>query len=122
MFSFPLIYLLIKCTFAGILNGGGKNKITGQFYEQNQKFRQTGINKVTGLCNQNHKKEGKNVEITFWPKKRLGKWSVGLSIAFVILILLKILSYNPMPTFSIAALGLAGFSIAFLINDLYAIF
>lgn len=44
------------------------------------------------------------------PKTCLGKWSVGLSIAFILLIGLGMLGYPvPMPVFGIAALGLAGF-------------
>ncbi len=44
------------------------------------------------------------------PRTQLGKWSAGLCIAFVILIQMKLWGLNPMPTFSIAALGLGGFA------------
>jgi hypothetical protein len=43
------------------------------------------------------------------PKTLSGKWSLGLSIAFIILIFFKILYSLHVPTFAIAALGLAGF-------------
>lgn len=46
------------------------------------------------------------------PKTTRGKWAVGLGLAFVILIALKILGAMPLPTFAIAALGLAGFVLA----------
>jgi hypothetical protein len=49
------------------------------------------------------------MKLTFLPKSTPGKWAVGLSVAFIILIWMKILSSLPLPTFSIAALGLAGF-------------
>ena len=52
------------------------------------------------------------MRLTFLPKSTLGKWSVGLSIAFIILIWTKIQYSFPMPTFAIAALGLAGFVIS----------
>jgi len=50
-----------------------------------------------------------NIKITLLPKNKLGKWSVGLSIAFIILIWLKIQFSIHVMTFAIAALGLAGF-------------
>jgi len=49
------------------------------------------------------------MKLTFSPKSTPGKWSAGLGIAFIILIAAKILGSLPLPTFSIAALGLAGF-------------
>lgn len=49
------------------------------------------------------------MKFSLLPKTRSGKWSVVLSIAFVILIYLKIRYPLPAPTFFIAALGLAGF-------------
>ena len=49
------------------------------------------------------------MEITLWPKTAPGKWSTILSIAFIILISLKIRLGIPLPTFLIAGLGLAGF-------------
>ena len=42
----------------------------------------------------------------------MGKWAVGLAIAFVLLIGAKIAGLMPLPTFSIAALGLAAFVLA----------
>jgi hypothetical protein len=45
------------------------------------------------------------------PKSLPGKWAVGLSLAFIILMAVKILSFLPLPTFAIAALGLAGFMV-----------
>ncbi len=50
------------------------------------------------------------MKITLLPKTASGKWAAVLSIAFIILIYLKIQYSLPMPTFSIAALGLAGFA------------
>lgn len=49
------------------------------------------------------------MKVTLWPKSDLGKWSARLSIAFIILISLKIMNAAPMPTFTIAILGLVGF-------------
>jgi len=48
------------------------------------------------------------MRLTFLPKTTLGKWSVGLSIAFIILIWMKIQYAIHLPSFAIAALGLAG--------------
>jgi membrane associated rhomboid family serine protease len=50
------------------------------------------------------------------PKTTLGKWAVGLSIAFIILIGMKIADYIhfPLPTFAIAALGIIGLIIGLL--------
>jgi hypothetical protein len=42
--------------------------------------------------------------MNFWPKTSSGKWAAGLSIAFIILMLVRIL-----PTPLIAVIGLAGF-------------
>lgn len=44
-----------------------------------------------------------------WPQSRSGQWSAGLSIAFIVLIMLKMMGALPFPTFAVAALGLAGF-------------
>jgi len=49
------------------------------------------------------------MKITLLPKNNLGKCSVGLSIAFIILIWLKIQFSIHVMTFAIAALGLTGF-------------
>jgi len=49
------------------------------------------------------------MKITLIPKSNLGKCSVGLSIAFIILIWLKIQFSIHVMTFAIAALGLTGF-------------
>jgi len=49
------------------------------------------------------------MRFTFLPKTKLGKWAVGLSIVFIILILAKMQGSIPIPTFAIAAFGLAGF-------------
>lgn len=49
------------------------------------------------------------MKMPFLPKSILGKWSIGLSISFIILIWLKIQFEIPVSTFLIAALGLAGF-------------
>ncbi|MGI6435815.1 MAG: hypothetical protein ACOX0F_10735 [Syntrophomonadaceae bacterium] len=54
------------------------------------------------------------MRITLWPQSRSGKWSAGLSIAFVVLFCLKLMALTPMPIFAIAALGLAGFVIGIL--------
>lgn len=55
-------------------------------------------------------KGNEEMKITVLPKTRVGKWSVGLSIAFIFLIGLGMLGYPvPLPVFGIAALGLAGF-------------
>ena len=57
------------------------------------------------------------MKLHFIPKTRLGKWSIGLSIAFIILIWTKIQYSIPMPSFAIAALGLTG-----LFTDIVAVF
>ena len=57
------------------------------------------------------------MKIAFIPKSTPGKWALGLGIAFIILIGLKILGLMPLPTFAIAALGLAG-----LVTSIVAIF
>ncbi len=49
------------------------------------------------------------MKFTFFPKTTLGKWAVGLSAAFIVFILLKMLGAMPLPVFAIAAIGLAGF-------------
>jgi len=54
------------------------------------------------------------MKITLLPKNNLGKWSVGLSIAFIILIWLKIQFSIHVMTFAIAALGLAGFIVSII--------
>lgn len=52
------------------------------------------------------------MKTTFTPGTRSGKWAVVLSLAFVILISLKIIGTMPLPTFAIAAIGLLGFIVA----------
>ncbi|HOJ11273.1 MAG TPA: hypothetical protein PK733_11860 [Clostridiales bacterium] len=54
------------------------------------------------------------MKITLVPKTALGKWSVILSIAFIVFIALKTQSFFPLPSFSIAALGLAGFVVGII--------
>ena len=54
---------------------------------------------------------GNGMKLAFLPKTLSGKWSLGLSIAFIILIFMKIQYSLPMPTFTIAASGLAGFAV-----------
>jgi hypothetical protein len=48
------------------------------------------------------------------PGTKMGKWSVGLGIIFIILIWLKIQFFLPVPVFAIAALGLAGFVLSLI--------
>jgi len=43
------------------------------------------------------------------PRTRAGKWALGLSVAFIVLITVKIIAFLPLPTFVVAALGLVGF-------------
>ena len=43
------------------------------------------------------------------PTTNNGKWASGLSLAFIILIIIKIVAFLPIPTFVIAIIGLAGF-------------
>lgn len=43
------------------------------------------------------------------PVTTSGRWSLGLSLAFIVLIAIKIIAFLPLPTFAIALLGLAGF-------------
>jgi hypothetical protein len=58
------------------------------------------------------KGEGKKVKTTFTPGTRSGKWSVVISLAFIVLISLKMNGTMPLPTFAIAAIGLIGFIVA----------
>ncbi len=50
------------------------------------------------------------MKIYLVPKNNLGKWSVGLSIAFIILLWLKMEFSIHLMIFIIAAIGLAGFA------------
>ena len=54
------------------------------------------------------------MKFTVLPKTRLGKCSVGLSILFIILILLKMQDSMPLPTFAVAVFGIAGFILALI--------
>lgn len=54
------------------------------------------------------------MKIALLPKTCLGKWSVGLSTAFIVLIWLKIQYGIHVMTFAIAVLGLGGFFIGIL--------
>ena len=56
------------------------------------------------------------MRFTFLPKSTIGKWALGLSIFFIIFISLKIQDSIslPLPTFAIAAIGLAGFIVAII--------
>lgn len=45
----------------------------------------------------------------FLPKTHAGRWALGLSVAFIVLITVKIIAFLPLPTFAVAALGLVGF-------------
>jgi hypothetical protein len=56
------------------------------------------------------------MRFTFLPKSTLGKCAVGLSIVFIIFICLKIQNAIslPLPTFAIAAFGIAGFILAII--------
>lgn len=46
------------------------------------------------------------------PETSAGRWSLGLSIAFIVLIWAKMQYSIPLPTFAIASIGLAGFIIS----------
>jgi len=54
------------------------------------------------------------VKNIFLPKTRLGKWSVLISIVFIILIWAKIQFGIPLLTFVIAAIGLVGFILSLI--------
>lgn len=54
------------------------------------------------------------MKLTLLPKTTPGKWSVGLSIAFIILIWAKIQYSIHILSFAIAALGLIGFFIGII--------
>jgi len=43
------------------------------------------------------------------PKTKQGTWAAALAIIFIIFILMKMMGLMPLPTFFIAAIGLAGF-------------
>lgn len=49
------------------------------------------------------------MKTTFVPKTSSGKWAFVISVAFIVLITLKIMGSMPLPTFGIAAIGLVGF-------------
>lgn len=49
------------------------------------------------------------MKTTVAPKTNAGKWAIGLSLAFIILISFKMMGRMPLPTFGIAAIGLLGF-------------
>ncbi|BDU10713.1 hypothetical protein AINA4_06340 [Aurantimicrobium sp. INA4] len=46
--------------------------------------------------------------MTFLPKTATGKWGFGLSLAFAVLFLLKVLARLPLPSMAIFAVGIAG--------------
>ncbi|TFH37012.1 MAG: hypothetical protein E4G93_01130 [Dehalococcoidia bacterium] len=48
------------------------------------------------------------MRVPLLPKTATGKWSVALSIVFIVSIWAKMKDSMPVPTFAIAALGLAG--------------
>ena len=48
------------------------------------------------------------------PTTKLGKWALWLSVAFIILITIKIVLWLPLPTFVLAALGIAGFIVGMI--------
>lgn len=52
------------------------------------------------------------MKTTFVPMTQSGKGAVVLSLAFIILISLKMNGTMPLPTFAIAAIGILGFLIA----------
>ena len=48
------------------------------------------------------------------PTTKLGKWALWLSVAFIILITIKIVLWLPLPTFVLAVLGIAGFIVGMI--------
>ena len=54
------------------------------------------------------------MKLTVLPKTRTGKWALGLSIAFIVLMGIKIPLFLPLPTPAIAVLGLAGFVVSLI--------
>jgi len=54
------------------------------------------------------------MRLTFLPKTLTGKWSIVISIVFIILIWTKIQYSIPIPTFAIVALGLIGFIVSII--------
>lgn len=54
------------------------------------------------------------MKFTFLPKTKIGIWSVVIGVAFILLIWMKIQFSLPVPTFAIAALGLAGFILSLI--------
>ncbi len=48
------------------------------------------------------------------PVIKLGKWALWLSVAFIVLITIKIVLWFPLPTFVLAALGIAGFIVGMI--------
>ena len=54
------------------------------------------------------------MKLRAFPKSLSGKWSIGLSIVFIILILAKIQYSIRVPTFAITTLGLTGFLIGII--------
>jgi hypothetical protein len=51
------------------------------------------------------------MKLSILPKTKLGNWSTLLGILFIIFITLKMGPGFPLPTFAIAAIGIAGFVI-----------
>ncbi|NTW72838.1 MAG: hypothetical protein HGA49_11450 [Eubacteriaceae bacterium] len=54
------------------------------------------------------------MKITLLPKTRLGYWSAGLSILFIIMIWLKMQGLIPLMTFMIAGFGITGFFVGLI--------
>lgn len=54
------------------------------------------------------------MKFTVLPKTGTGKWALGLSITFIIIMGIKIALFFPLPTPAIAVLGLAGFIISLI--------
>lgn len=49
------------------------------------------------------------IKITLIPKIKSDRWAGCLNIAFILLMALKSISFIPLPSFFIAAIGIAGF-------------
>ncbi len=54
------------------------------------------------------------MKISLLPKTATGKWAAHLSLIFIVLITLKIKIRFPLPSFSIAGLGIVGFIIGII--------
>lgn len=54
------------------------------------------------------------MNITIWPKSKVGKWAAILGIAYIVLMWLKLQFHLPVFSFAIAGVGLVGFVLSLI--------